>query len=361
MAKKLAFDKVLFTTVVVLVALGLVMVESASAVFGQGNDIGLSRLFTKQVLAAGLGILAMLVAMHVDYRRWGRTPILTAMVVAVLVLLVAVLFGPQINGTRRWILLAGFSLQPSELAKIAAVFFMAALIDRTQDAERDRELLFPVALVPGVFVALILLETDLGTAIIVTAITGLMLFLGGLKWRYVLPVVVALPAAAYGLMQAVDYQRSRWTAFLNPEDDPLGHAWQVKQSLIAIGSGGILGLGPGESLQKLHFLPFPYSDFLFAIIGEELGLVGALAVVVLFALLAWRGIRAGRLAPDLFGQHLAWGLTAMIVLQALLHISVALSLAPTTGITLPLMSYGGSSMVVTLAACGVLLNVSQHG
>ena len=361
MAKKLAFDKVLFTVVVVLVAVGLVMVESASTVVSGGHQTGFSRLFTKQILAVGLGLIAMLVVMHIDYRKLGKPAIFGILVLAVVTLLVAVLFGPTVNGTRRWILLAGFSLQPSELAKFVSVLFMAVMIERTANSERDRDLIFPTLLVPGIFVALILMETDLGTSIVVAAITGLMLFLGGLRWRYVLPVAVGAPLLAYILVQHVEYQKARLTAFLHPDSDPLGHAWQVKQSLIAIGSGGLWGLGPGESLQKLHFLPFPYSDFLYAIVGEELGFVGAVAVVLLFAVLAWRGIRAGWLAQDLLGRHLAWGITAVIVLQALLHVSVALSLAPTTGITLPLMSYGGSSMVATLAACGVLLNVSQHG
>ncbi len=360
-AKKLAFDMVLFTAVVVLVALGLVMVESASTVVTDGHQNGFSRLFTKQILAVGLGLIAMLVVMHIDYRKLGKPMVFGLLVLAVVTLLIAVLFGPTVNGTRRWILLAGFSLQPSELAKFVGVIFMAVTIHRTAESERDRDLLFPALLVPGVFVALILLEADLGTAIVIAAITGLMLFLGGLRWRYVLPVAAGAPLFAYFLVQHVEYQKDRLTAFLHPENDPLGHAWQVKQSLIAIGSGGLWGLGPGESLQKLYFLPFPYSDFLYAIVGEELGFIGAVAVVLLFGVFAWRGIRAGTRAQDLLGRHLAWGITAVIVLQALLHVSVALSLAPTTGITLPLMSYGGSSMVVTLAACGVLLNVSQHG
>ena len=359
MAKKLAFDKVLFTVIVSLLTIGLLMVESASTVFGPDNGVGFSELFTKQIVHAGIGFAGMLALMNYDYRRLAHPLVISAIVVAMVMLLAFVLFGPTINGTRRWILLAGASFQPSELAKLVTVIVLAAVIKFNVDADRD--LLLPALLIPGLFVGLILLEPDLGTSLVIAVLTGVMLFLGGLRWRIVLPALATIPLAVFVLVQKFEYQRDRLTAFMHPEDDPLGHAWQVKQSLIAIGSGGLLGLGPGESVQKLYYLPFPYSDFLFAIVGEELGFLGAVAVVLLFAVFAWRGIRAGNRAQDVFGRNLAWGITAMVVLQALLHISVALSLAPTTGMTLPLMSYGGSSMLVTLAACGVLLNISQHG
>ena len=163
------------------------------------------------------------------------------------------------------------------------------------------------------------------------------------------------------LVVSVPYRRQRLLTFLDPEADPLNHGYQATQSLIAIGSGGIFGLGPGESLQKLHFLPYPHSDFIFAILAEELGLLGAVGLLALFGALVWRGVRAGLNAPDLFGRHLAWGVTGILVVQAFMHASVAVSLMPTTGIPLPLISYGGSSMLVSLAGVGLLLNVSQHG
>lgn len=359
MAKKLAFDKILFTTIVVLVTLGLLMVESASTVIAPDHETGFSELFVKQIVAVGLGLAGMLALMNFDYRRLAHPVVLGTLVLTVTVMLAMVLFGPTVNGTRRWILLGTFSFQPSELAKLAAVVFLAVAI--RYNAEADRDLLLPALLVPALFVGLIVLEPDLGTALVIAVLTGVMLFLGGLRWRVVLPALAGVPLAIFVLVQKFEYQKERLTAFMHPESDPLGHAWQVKQSLIAIGSGGLLGRGPGESLQKLYFLPFPYSDFLYAIVGEELGFLGAAAVVLLFGVFAWRGIRAGARAQEPFGRHLAWGITAMVVLQALLHISVALSLAPTTGMTLPLMSYGGSSMLITLMACGLLLNVSQHG
>jgi cell division protein FtsW len=210
-------------------------------------------------------------------------------------------------------------------------------------------------------VVLVLLEPDLGTAGLLVLIAGMMLFLAGLSWRFVLIATgVALPALWF-LILAVPYRRERFFSFLDPEQDPLGSGFQVLQSMIAVGSGGPWGLGLGGSVQKLHFLPLAESDFIYSILAEELGMIGALSVVVLFVVFFLRGVRAGSRAPDTFGKFLAWGLTSLIVLQALLNISETIALVPTTGTTLPLISYGGSSLVTVLAACGLILNVSQHG
>ncbi len=188
-----------------------------------------------------------------------------------------------------------------------------------------------------------------------------MLFLAGLSWRFIAGSLALVPPLIAALVWMEPYRRERLFAFLDPEKDPLGSGFQALQSLIAVGSGGVFGLGTGESVQRLYFLPHPESDFIFSIVAEELGMLGALAVVAAFAVLAWRGIRAGLRAPDVFGRYLGWGLTGILVIQALLNISVTLALLPTKGIPLPFISYGGSSLVVTLCACGVLLNVSQHG
>ena len=361
MAKKLAFDKALFTLIVLLVGLGLVMVYSASAVVGGETRYGLNRVFVKQVLAVGLGSLVLLAVMHVDYRRYKHPAFVYGLLAVCLTLLVVVLFAPPINGTRRWILAGGLSFQPSELAKLTLVVYLAYLLARRAERERDRELLLPACFVTGLLVTLILLETDLGTAFVLIAASGLLLFLSGLRWRYFLAGAAALVPLIWVLIISVPYRRARLMTFLDPEADPLNTGYQAMQSLIAVGSGGIFGLGPGQSLQKLHFLPVPHSDFIFSILAEELGLLGAVGLLVLFALLVWRGVKAGLEAPDPFGRYLAWGLTGVIAVQAFIHASVAVALLPTTGIPLPLMSYGGTSMVVTLAGLGVLLNVSQHG
>ena len=361
MAKKLAFDKLLFTAVLLLVGLGLAMVYSASAVVGGETTLGLNRVFLKQILAVGLGGLAMLAVMHLDYRSLNSKNVIFGIVGFALVLLIVVLFSPPINGTRRWILVGGFSFQPSEVAKLALVIYLAYLIHEREDRESDRELLLPACFVTGLMVVLILLETDLGTALVLLAACGLLLFLAGLRWRYFFAGALALVPAIWMLIISVPYRRARLMTFLDPESDPLNTGYQAMQSLIAVGSGGVFGVGPGQSLQKLHYLPYPHSDFIFAILAEELGLIGALGLIALFVIVTWRGARAGLRAPDAFGRYLAWGLTGVIVVQAFIHTSVAVALMPTTGIPLPLISYGGTSMLVSLLAFGMVLNVSQHG
>ena len=361
MAKKLAFDKLLFTTVVVLVGSGLLMVYSASAALARDRAPGWNPFLFRQSLAAAVGLAAMLVAMHVDYRHLRRPAVVYALVGGALGLLVAVLFAPELNHTRRWFFVGGLSVQPSELAKLALVSFLAYQIEKKAKRVNGRETLVPCGVVSGLMALLVLLEPDMGTALLLATTALLMLFLAGLAWRYLAAgLVLAVPAVAL-LVVSEPYRLQRLLAFVDPEKDALGSGFQALQSLIAVGSGGLLGLGPGSSVQKLYFLPYPHSDFIYAIVAEELGMVGALLVLLLFALLAWRGVRAGLRAPDAFGRYLAWGLTGVIVLQALVNVSVALALLPTKGIPLPFVSYGGSSLVVSMTACGVVLNVSQHG
>jgi len=361
MAKKLAFDKGLFTVIVVLIVLGLAMVYSASAAMAEPEFLGLNRFIVKQAAAAMLGFCLMLALMHTDYRHMRARWFVYGFTGLVAVLLVTTLFGAVINNTRRWLIVGGISLQPSELAKLAVVPLLAYLISKHETREQDRELLIPSLFFLGVLSALVLLGRDLGATLLVLLIGTVMLFLARVAWTHLVTGgLIAIPMVAFFIVSE-PYRQKRMLAFLNPEADPLGTGFQALQSLIAIGSGGFVGAGLGAGLQKLHFLPYPHSDFIFAIVGEELGLLGAVGVVGLFALFLWRGFRAGSESPDTFGRFLAWGITTMVVGQALVHISVSLSLLPTTGITLPFLSYGGTSLVVTLIACGVLLNVSQHG
>ena len=361
MAKKLAFDKVLFTTVIVLVGLGLTMVYSASAAFARDQGYRYNQFLVKQAIAAAVGLIAMWLIMHIDYRYLRRPAVIYGLVGVVLFLLTLTLFGPALNNTRRWLFLGGLSIQPSELAKLAVIPFAAYQIERKLQRDSQRDLLLPIVLVLGLVAALIILQPDLGTAVLICTATLLMLFLAGVRWRYFAAGALVLVPALWALVYSVPYRRRRMLAFLDPAAEPLDAGYQAHQSLIAVGSGGILGLGLGESGQKLFFLPHPHSDFIFSIIAEELGLLGAAGLLMLFGVLLWRGIRAGWHAPDVMGRYLAWGLTGVIVVQALVHISVALSLLPTKGIPLPFVSYGGSSLVVSMTACGVILNVSQHG
>ena len=358
MAKKLAFDKVLFTMVVLLMFFGLVMVYSASAAFSDG---GMSHFLVKQSVAAGLGLLLMACLMHLDYRRLRSPAVIYTLVGGCLVLLVGVLFSPQLNGTRRWFFLGGISVQPSELAKLALIPFLAYQIEKKEERVNELSFLVPAGFFTALMAALILLEPDMGTAVLLGATFFLMIFLAGLSWRYIVAALAVVPPLLFFLVMMAPYRRQRLFAFLDPEKDPLGTGFQALQSLIAVGSGGIFGLGPGKSVQKLFFLPHPESDFIFSIVAEELGMIGALAVVAAFSVLAWRGLRAGAKAPDAFGRYLGWGLTGVLVMQALINVSVTIALMPTKGIPLPFISYGGSSLVVTLCICGVLLNISQHG
>jgi cell division protein FtsW len=359
MAKKLAFDKVLFTTVVLLMFFGLVMVYSASA--AQVHDRGLLNHFlVKQGLATVLGLVLMGCLMHFDYRRLRNPAVVYSLLGCGLLLLIGVLFSPQLNATRRWFFVGGISVQPSELAKLALIPFIAYQIERKEERVNDFSFLIPAGFATVLTASLILLEPDMGTAVLLCATFFLMIFLAGLSWRYILAAFALVPPALIGLVMMEPYRRQRLFAFLDPEKDPLGSGFQALQSLIAVGSGGVFGLGPGKSVQKLFFLPHPESDFIFSIVAEELGMIGALAVVAAFAVLAWRGLKAGAKAPDAFGRYLGWGLTGVLVMQALINVSVTIALLPTKGIPLPFISYGGSSLVVTLCICGVLLNISQH-
>ncbi len=361
MAKKLAFDRLLFTTVVALVGLGLAMVFSASAFAAAPEPGTFNPFLLKQCLAAAVGLAAMLLVMHVDYRILQRREVIYTLLGSVALLLVVALLSPAVRGTHRWIDLGPLSLQPSELAKLVLVPYLAYLIARMRDESRQLQLLVPAGIVTGLLAWLVYLGRDLGSTLILLAVAGLMLFLAGLPWRYLVVVGLSVVPALVSSILLVPYRWGRLKAFVDPEQFKETTGFQPFQSLVAVGSGGVFGLGLGGGLQKLHFLPDANSDFVYAILAEELGLIGAFGALVLFGVLLWRGIRAGLQAPDIFGRHLAWGLAACLALQALIHVSVALVILPTTGITLPFLSYGGSSLVATMVASGVLLNVSQHG
>ncbi len=361
MARKLVFDRGLFAIVLLLTGLGLVMVYSASVVLARESRLSFNPLFVKQSIAALLGLAAMMVAMHVDYRILRRPIVIYSLVVGVLALLIMVLLAPATNNARRWFFVSGVSVQPSELAKLVLILYIAYQIDRKSERLNNYTFLLPCVGATTVLAGLIVLGRDLGTTILVCVPPLVMVFLAGLRMGYLLAGgVVLLPMVALAVY-IEPYRWKRFTAFFAPESDPLGAGFQPLQSLIAVGSGGVFGLGPGNSLQKLYFLPSPHADFIYSIVAEELGLIGALCILALFAAFLWRGVIAGQRAPDTFGRYVAWGLTCVVVAQALIHISVSLSLLPTTGVPLPLISHGGSSLLTTLTACGLVLNVSQHG
>ena len=345
----------------VLVLFGALMVFSASAVMA-AERYGSSYYFLVRQLAwMAVGLALMVAVMNLDYRRLANPRLLFPALGLQMLLLVAVLFSPARNHAHRWIHLGPLGLEPSEPAKIILVTFLAYFLDLRKGQVSDwKHTLLPIALVTGAAVGLILKEPDLGTAMAIILVVAAMLFAAGLHWAYFAgAALAALPVIAM-LIYFVPYRHNRVIAFLNPWSDPLGKGFQIIQSYIAVGTGGIDGVGFMEGKQKLFYLPEPHTDFIFAVICEELGLIGALAVIALFCVIMWRGLRAATACSNDFGRLLAIGLTVLVVGQALVNMSVVLGLLPTKGIPLPLVSYGGSSLLMNLLAVGILLNVSQH-
>ncbi len=361
MARRLKSDKVLFLTTILLVGLSIVMVYSASAVVAMERT-GRPYLFlVKQGMWAALGIAVLGVVMRVDYRNYREPAFIWTSLGIVGLGLVAVLFSPPVNNARRWVGLGGLGVQPSELAKLAAIFFIAALLERRLDRINDiKYALLPIGIVLMCLVGLIMLEPDFGTSMSLILVAMVMIFAAGLDYRYIVGAVLAALPVIYLVVMSAAYRRRRVLTFLNPWEDPLGDGFQIIQSLIAVGTGGVWGKGLMNGVQKLFYLPEPHTDFIYAVISEELGLIGATVVTICFCVIAWRGLRVALRAPDAFGAFLALGLTAMVAVQAFINISVVLGLMPTKGIPLPFVSNGGSSLLINLLGMGILLNVSQH-
>jgi cell division protein FtsW len=362
MARKLKSDRPLFTVTFLLVCASVVMVFSASAVVAAVNFNQPNLFLTKQALWAVLGLGVLALVMRIDYRAYRNDVFVWTLLAVVGLMLVGVVtFGAPVNGAKRWFGVGGLGIQPSELAKIACILFAAMVLERRMHRIDDvRYSLTPIALIVGAVVGLILLQPDLGTAVSLVFIVAAMVFAAGLPYRYVVGLVLVSIPAIYVLVMSSSYRRRRWTAFLDPWADPLNDGFQIIQSMIAVGTGGVFGRGLMSGVQKLFYLPEPHTDFIYAVIAEELGLVGAVAVLACFGVLAWRGFRIASRAQDNFGSLVALGITAMIVGQAFLNMSVVLGLLPTKGIPLPLVSNGGSSLLVNLLGMGILLNISQH-
>lgn len=355
-------DLVLLACTLALLALGLVMIASASAVFGKANYHSMFYFLERQLVFAAVGLGAMWLGWRIDYRSY-RSLVYPALI-ATLLLLVALLvpgLGTHVDGATRWFRLGGISFQPSELAKLALVLYLAHSLARKQEHIRSFSIGFlPHLLVAGLLAALVLKQPDLGSAAILLAVALLLLFVSGARISYLLIAVLTAAPVAYQQIVGTPWRLRRMIAFIDPWAFRDTTGYQVSESLISVGSGGVFGLGLGGGKQKLLFLPAAHTDFIFAITGEELGLIGLLAVVLLFALLVLRGVRAALGAADLFGTYLAFGLSATIGLQAVLHMTVVLGMVPTKGIGLPFYSYGGSALVVQLFAVGVLLNVAAR-
>jgi cell division protein FtsW len=343
------------------VVVGLVMVFSASAVVAQERYNYPYASVGRQAGWALAGVLAMLVLMQVDSNFYKSKQFIYAALGVTTLLLAAVLFFPGSHNVHRWIRFGGFfTFQPSELAKPVAVLFLAWFLHTRLDVMRDwKNTLLKAAVMPVVFILLIVKEPDLGTALVVAGVTALMLVLAGMEWKYLLlGLGVSLPPLA-ALLLLVSWRLKRVLVFLNPESDHQGAGFHINQSLIAVGTGGLTGRGYMEGMQKLFYLPEASTDFIFANVAEELGFIGSILIVLLFVVFGWRGLRAAFRSQDPFARLVAFGITTTILLQAFFNISVVLSLLPTKGIPLPLISYGGTSEFVTLASIGILLNITR--
>ncbi len=361
MAKRVSVDGWMFTVTTVLVFIGLIMIFSASAVMAKERFGSAYTFLFRQFAWAVAGMIVMLAAMKLDYRKLKHPAVVFTLLGVTTICLISVFFLDRAHGTHRWFRLGPLSFQPSELAKPAIILFLAWFLETKTKAMDDwRNTLLPSVAPTMVFLGLIVFQPDLGTAIACAAITGFILFVAGIRLRYFGYAFLASLLPLYVLIFHVAYRRDRILAFLNPYSDPQGRGFHMIQSLIAVSTGGVTGTGLMEGKQKLFYLPEPHTDFIFAVTAEELGLVGAMIVIILFTIFLWRGTRAALRTQDNFGRFLAVGITGMIVLQAFINISVVLGLMPTKGIPLPFVSYGGSSLFVTLACVGVLLNITKQ-
>ena len=365
MPRSLQPDRQLFGSTIALCLIGAVMVFSASAVTAREEYGNGYTFLIRQLIWVAIGLAGMFKLMNMDYRNLRQPRVIFISLSVTLVLLIAVFFLDRSHATHRWARVGPFSFQPSELAKLVVIFYLAWFLanrtaPRSVGVNDPFRTLAPVLGTILLIVGLVVAEPDMGTACMISLIAFVMLYVAGLSLRYVAGGVLASLPIIYLLIVRVPYRLQRVQTFFSPGSDPQGHGFQLLQSLIAVGSGGFTGVGLMESHQKLFFLPEAHTDFIFSIISEEMGFIGAVIVIGLFAVYGWRGLIAAMKAPDDFGKLLGIGITTMIVGQALVNLSVVLGMLPTKGIPLPFISYGGSSLMGMLLATGVLLNISQH-
>jgi cell division protein FtsW len=354
------YDITLLFPVLFLVGVGIVMVYSASSALAL-KKFGTSYYFLKkQSIFALLGIVVLVVSCHIPYRMYRS--LAYPLLILAMVFLTGILisgFGYSAGGAKRWFRIAGFTFQPSEFARFALVIYLAYSMNRKMDRIKEFSVGFlPHVLVLGLFTVLIMLQPDFGSVVIFGAITWIMLFVGGVRVSYLLGSMVLVIPAVYYMMAGADYRIQRIMSFMNPWQYSGDKGYQVVHSLLAFGTGGIWGAGIGKGYQKLFYLPEPHTDFIFSVIGEELGLIGVLIILGLYTVILWRGISIARNSQDVFGSYVAIGLTTAMGLQICVNMGVALGLLPTKGLTLPFLSYGGTSLLMNMASIGVLMNIS---
>ncbi len=356
----LRYDPVLLGAVLLLLMFGVVMVYSASAVYA-GARLGDGLWFFKrQAIGAAVGLAALLVTMKLGYRR--LEPLAVPLLIISLALLVLVRvpgLGHSAGGALRWMRLGPITFQPSEIAKLSLILWLARSLTKKQDRIRDFTTGFlPHLVMLGIFAVLLMLEPDFGTTVVLSAVTFALLFVAGARVTYLFALLGAAAPVAALLIWRSPYRLQRVLTFLDPWKDPQGHGYQTVESLLGFGAGGSLGVGLGESHQKLFFLPAAHTDFILSIVGEELGFAGVAAVLLLFAVIVWRGLKAAHAAADAFGCWVAMGLTLLIALEAIVNAGMALALLPTKGMALPFISYGMSSVIASCIAAGILLSIS---
>ncbi|MBI5166228.1 MAG: putative lipid II flippase FtsW [candidate division NC10 bacterium] len=362
MPSKLRWDKLLFVVTLMLVGLGIVMIYSASAIRAQEKFGDPAYFLKRQLIWAFLGLLVMFWMMGHDYRSLRRyAPILYLLSLFLLLLVLVPTVGIKVKGARRWLRLFSFSFQPSELGKFSLILFLAHLFSKKgEKVDGLWEGLLPPLVLTGLLFSLIVLEPHLGTAMIVALVALLMCFVAGVRVSHLILAGISLTPAVLLVAASFPHVKTRLWALLDPSRVSSQVRYQLNQSIYALGPGGLLGRGLGDSIQKLFYLPEPHTDFIFAIVGEEMGFLGASLVLFLFGVFLWRGVRTALGAPDLFGTYLAMGITGAIVAQAVVNVGMVVGLLPTAGLPLPFVSFGGSSLVISLMGVGILLNISQY-
>ena len=359
--KKGSMDYTILFVTLVLTAFGVIMVYSASF-YEQGLLGDSAYYFRRQLGWAGVGLVMMLVASRIDYKIYGRKPLPFVFLVLGFVLLIGVLvFGSEINYTKRWFMIGGVSVQPAEIAKLCLILFMAASLSQNKNVKSFWFGVLPYLVLAAGYAGLIFLQPNFSTTVTIMMIAVAMLVAAGVRiWQLGLMGLAGAGVAAMLLFKADDYRMERIETFLDPFADPSGSGYQVIQSLYSLGAGGLFGLGLGQSRQKFLYLPYRESDFVFAILGEELGFIGAMVIIVLFAILCWRGLRIAMMVPDAFGSLLATGIVCIIAIQTIINIAVVSGAIPATGLPLPFISAGGSSLAIFMTSIGILLNISKQ-
>jgi cell division protein FtsW len=357
------YDVGLIIALATLIGIGIIMIFIEIAVFSAKHYGSEYYVFAKHILFVGIGVIGMIYCILIDYEKLRKISYILLLVT--FMLLILALVGPlgiKLGGSRRWVSLFGFVFQPSELAKLSLIIYLAHSISKRGEKIKTFSFGFaPNILISGILLGLILLEPDFGTTATLGAIVFLMLFVGGVRLSYIVAVVFSFIPLAYFLVMNVDYRRKRIMSFLNPWEDPLHSGFQIIQSFIAIHSGGSLGLGLGEGKQKLFYLPQAHTDFIFSHISEEMGIMGAFIILFLFFIIFIKGMMLSCKLRDPFARLMCFGLTMIMTLQSLIHIAVVIGLVPTKGLTLPFISYGGSSLVMSMCAAGILINLSRNG